>query len=153
MNIIFVPQIHAERTTPTRNMACISICEPPHVADLHGDWRFLLRLQFDDVDKALYPDIVLFNNEVPAFFTEDQADQIIEFVDGLPKDIDLLMVHCHAGISRSAGVSLALHEYLEIPIEHPHKYQLHNRFVAGIIRKRFLKKWLGEDSDSIFLRT
>jgi predicted protein tyrosine phosphatase len=41
-------------------------------------------------------------------FDEHYADEILEFVSTYALDIDLVVVHCEAGISRSAGVASAL---------------------------------------------
>lgn len=59
----------------------------------------LLRLEFDDVELPRDSFIVISN---------EQALQIWNFVDQLWDKIDLLMVHCHAGISRSTAVCKAI---------------------------------------------
>jgi len=41
-------------------------------------------------------------------FTEKQAKDILEFVQTYEWEVDLIVVHCEAGISRSAGVAGAL---------------------------------------------
>ncbi len=41
-------------------------------------------------------------------FTDQQAEQILNFIDKYEKTVDLIIVHCEAGISRSAGVAGAL---------------------------------------------
>lgn len=59
----------------------------------------LLRLEFDDVELPRDNLIVI---------SDEQALQIWNFVDRLWNQIDLLMVHCHAGISRSTAVCKAV---------------------------------------------
>ena len=41
-------------------------------------------------------------------FDESYADKILEFVSTYASDVDLIVVHCEAGISRSAGCAAAL---------------------------------------------
>ena len=41
-------------------------------------------------------------------FDDSHADKILEFVSTYALDIDLIVVHCEAGISRSAGCAAAL---------------------------------------------
>lgn len=41
-------------------------------------------------------------------FTKDHAIQILDFVEEMKNDIEILVVHCDAGISRSSGVAAAL---------------------------------------------
>lgn len=41
-------------------------------------------------------------------FTEAQAREILDFVDGVKDQVSLLVCHCEAGISRSSGVAAAL---------------------------------------------
>lgn len=89
----------------------------------------LLRLKFHDVDEK---NIEIFNKEHDDFIkenpnalesvkkahylatveyyepmTDEQADQVVEFVEKY-KDVELIVVHCEAGISRSAGLAAAL---------------------------------------------
>lgn len=59
--------------------------------------RDILRLKFDDVE-----------SDTPNHISREQAKRIIEFVSQHINDIDLILVHCGAGISRSAGVCAAL---------------------------------------------
>ena len=41
-------------------------------------------------------------------FTEENAKQILDFIEKYKNEVDLIVVHCEAGISRSAGVAGAL---------------------------------------------
>lgn len=61
----------------------------------------VLFLHFDDVESG------------PNVITENDAEQIIRFVDKIKnQNIDLLIVHCQAGVSRSAGVCAAIKKYM-----------------------------------------
>jgi len=41
-------------------------------------------------------------------FTDEHAKEVLTFVDNIKNDIDTLVCHCDAGISRSAGVAAAI---------------------------------------------
>jgi predicted protein tyrosine phosphatase len=90
----------AERYEPRRGEICISIADPDaDPAELSRDFAAILRLNFTDITEQGDPSDVL--------FSEDHARAIREFIDswpGAPK----IVVHCHAGISRSPGVALGL---------------------------------------------
>lgn len=62
----------------------------------------VLRLFFDDV--------VIGQNS----FDEDHAESIIRFVDAWRDSADVLLVHCDAGVSRSAAVCAAAKRYLGV---------------------------------------
>jgi predicted protein tyrosine phosphatase len=44
-------------------------------------------------------------------FTENDADQILDFVESHP-EAELIIVHCDGGVSRSAGIAAALSKIL-----------------------------------------
>ena len=56
-----------------------------------------LKLKFDDVERGETNCI-----------TEDDASKIVSFVREYAVDQDLLIVHCEAGVSRSAGTAAAI---------------------------------------------
>lgn len=94
----------------------ISITEPddpePVWPKLQANGNGVLALFFDDVDEvdAAYGQTI----------TQEDAWRIRDFVVWLnahADDNDLLVVHCAAGISRSAGVAAAIHEATGWPIE------------------------------------
>lgn len=65
--------------------------------------RAILKLKFDDVTED--------NNEYTAISMK-QANKIVEFIKNYP-DIDRIIVHCEAGVSRSAGCAAAILKYLK----------------------------------------
>ena len=89
-----------------RPWACISIGTEP------GDWPKinrcqlvdLLQVAFFDLDRM--PDIS--DTEEIVLFNEDHARQIWEFVDAVWDRVDLLLVHCLAGVARSPAVAAAI---------------------------------------------
>ena len=63
--------------------------------------KTILYLYFDDVESG------------PNAITHDDAKQIILFADNAAKmKVDRFIVHCEAGVSRSAGVCAAVKKYL-----------------------------------------
>lgn len=42
-------------------------------------------------------------------FTDEMADQVWNFVSNLGEDIEALVIHCEAGVSRSPAIGYALH--------------------------------------------
>jgi predicted protein tyrosine phosphatase len=90
----------AERYEPGESEVCISIADPnADPARLSGDFTAVLRLNFTDIIERGEPSDVL--------FSEHHARAIREFIDSWP-DAARIVVHCHAGMSRSPGVALGL---------------------------------------------
>lgn len=78
-------------------MACISITSPGKpLAALSPGWAALLRTAFFDIGPE-----ALGQNP----FTRKQALQVLHFLDVLPDSVTHLVVHCHAGISRSPAIA------------------------------------------------
>ena len=69
----------------------------PNVFAKNKHIKGVLRLQFDDVEVT-----------EPNAITEKDAKEILSFVDQFLNKVDLIVVHCEAGVSRSAGVCAAL---------------------------------------------
>lgn len=61
-----------------------------------------LELFFDDIDKPI---------EGCSIFTDNDATKIVEFVKLYINKVSLFVIHCHAGISRSAAIAAALSKY------------------------------------------
>jgi predicted protein tyrosine phosphatase len=90
----------AERYEPGGREICISIADPDaDPALVSKDFVAVLRLNFTDIIERGDPTDVL--------FSEDHARAIREFIDTWP-DATRIVVHCHAGVSRSPGVALGL---------------------------------------------
>lgn len=78
--------------------------------------RGLLRLTFHDLDPVRCPEIAApgaadeFRREQagPEWMTEAQAEAVVAFWRAVRGEVTDLVVHCEAGISRSAGVAAAL---------------------------------------------
>lgn len=112
----------------------ISITDPNSENAIIGDTaniNFLLSLKFHDIDKPLvkreecktckgtgihplFKDIndghcyACTDKMDIKLFTDKDAENILDFVKSCKEATDLIVVHCEAGISRSAGVAGAL---------------------------------------------
>ncbi len=112
----------------------ISITDPGDPARLPDGWAGVLRLEFDDIAPP-FPVLIRDGNKhrdlVP--FDEPMATQVLEFVGGVSQDVNRVIVHCNAGISRSAAVARFLADY--------YGYYLHdkgewaNRHVLSVLYK------------------
>jgi len=90
----------AERYQPREREICISIADPDaDAAQLSSEFAAVLRLNFTDIVEQDDPADVL--------FSEGHARAIRDFIDTWP-DATRIVVHCHAGMSRSPGVALGL---------------------------------------------
>jgi predicted protein tyrosine phosphatase len=114
--------------------ALISITDPGDPARLPEGWAAVLRLEFDDVAPP-FPVLIRDGNHHRdiAPFDASMAAQVLEFVGAVPQDVNRVIVHCNAGISRSAAVARFLADY--------YGYRLHdkaewaNRHVLSVLYK------------------
>lgn len=95
--------------------AIISIQEPTYgygiglEMKVGGNCLAALNIEFGDVTPAMIKETDNDSNEIKhQLMTMKQAHRIHDFVETLPKEVQLLIVHCSAGISRSAGVAAAI---------------------------------------------
>lgn len=126
MRIQVLGQLDAERYCKTLNKmdgddryAVISIVSPSsRNADISegGQIKNVFRMKFYDVEEDTYQTRYLHSRNksmrirYPAPTHKDMRG-LKEFVDSLD-DIDTLIIHCGAGISRSAGIASAVEKYL-----------------------------------------
>lgn len=61
----------------------------------------ILYLFFDDID-----------HDAPTAMTAEQAKEIADFVNKYKDDVEQIIVHCDAGMSRSARCAAAIMKYL-----------------------------------------
>ena len=140
MEIYTLNRLQAGHLLPHYNAIFISItCPGDEMPKLVDGWKAVLHLQIDDVSDDHGGQYALFN--------EDHARQIVEFVFGhLP---ETLFINCDAGLSRSAGVAVALTEIiLERYIGKDRGFMLYNKHVARVIRNYWYmlnssnRKWM-----------
>ena len=130
----FMPQAYAVQLTPMADTALISITGPASEAQLKYGWNHLLRLEFHDADIEEFEGCLLFD--------QDMARQVIQFVESLPDHVTRFYVHCHAGISRSAGVAKFVAEMTESPFNKD--YSSYNRLVYSTLRKAYFGDQYGQ---------
>ena len=89
----------AKLFTHEKPWAAISICTYEDWPNLNDENRVgLLRLSFKDTN---WPD-------QEGAMTDGQADKIVDFVDEILGEIDALLIHCEAGLSRSPATAAAI---------------------------------------------
>jgi predicted protein tyrosine phosphatase len=126
MDVCILSREAAERYEPRTAEICISISDPESPpARLSSAFLAILRLEFNDIMAAEQPGDVLFGVE--------HASAIVQFVEQWPQ-AERLMVHCHAGVSRSPGVALGLCDRGEWPTaELERSYPAWNRWVRQVV--------------------
>ena len=82
----------------------------------------VLTLYFDDIEE---PEHGL------SLFNRSQAAQIIRFINEHP-NVDTLLIHCYAGVSRSRAVGVFASEYLNIPSSEERSY---NHYVYDLLKR------------------
>lgn len=90
-----------------------------------------ITLWFNDLNKNEYDKFSQDNKSIYRLFNVKLAENIINFVDKIKNQIDVLIVHCYAGVSRSGAVGFWANRYLELdekmfmlrnPHIHPNSY-------------------------------
>ena len=79
---------------------------PPAFLPINGFVKAVLRLSFHDIDRSYgdIPELILFSDE--------QADEILNFMKSNVYEVTCIVCHCEAGVSRSRGVAAALQKIL-----------------------------------------
>ena len=122
--IIFVSRIAAENTIGWGNWAVISITEPGSSfgeAKLLDGWFAVHRANFHDVDPARP------YGEPHVPMNERHTKGIVAFIHEVAPHVEGILVHCKAGVSRSAAVAKWIADNYDVPF--PEKYNAYNRFV------------------------
>lgn len=89
--------------------------------------RGVIHLQFDDIEH------VSPNDYYTALMTEEQAQEVVKFVQEAVEHVSLLVIHCEAGMSRSAGVGAALGLYYHQSDRHFHEWYWPNAHVKSLV--------------------
>jgi predicted protein tyrosine phosphatase len=103
LSVDFISRKEAEAKTFNMRHVVISIADPHLEPAKIEQPAKLLRMGFKDVTNNDLPSVQ--NN---ALFTEQHAEEIAQFVEGVHQDDSpyQLVVHCQAGVCRSASVAL-----------------------------------------------
>lgn len=123
----------AERTAGKEHDLCISISDSSGIgAKLSSGFFAVLRLKFDDCYEEIDTGSRLLKP-----ITSEQATEILEFVDKhhqMQKHFKLI-VHCNAGVSRSAAVARWTSLYLDLPLPHRDDYPFCNHKVITELKR------------------
>ena len=107
MKIKVLSRLEFEKFESKEPYIAISITDPnsePVIVNGNDDnFQSMLSLQFYDLDKDT--EVFPYSRFI---FNERDAKQILDFVDVYKDNIDMICIHCEAGISRSAGIASAL---------------------------------------------
>lgn len=122
----FVGRIAAENLMGATNWAIISVSEG-FESKLIGDWHDSHHCYFHDVDPAKPCD------EPHVLMNAGHADQIFDFVESVAPNVDVIVVNCKAGISRSAAISKWIAERYDLPFNHG--YQHYNQHVYSLLKE------------------
>lgn len=115
--IIFISQKQIESILDGwGNWAVISITDS-QPANLSDGWSRTLRLTFDDISASELDHHLM---------TDAEAFAVVDFVRNLPADTEGILVHCVAGVSRSAAVAKWISGEFRIPFGN---YKRYNQYV------------------------
>lgn len=133
--IVFVSRAEAEKLSADPQWAVISISEPSGTpAQLAQGWGSVLRLAFVDADEHC---------EDGELFTAEMAKAVLSFAEQAVKQGQSLLVHCHAGVSRSAAVAVALAQVHHLPVfsltvRLAPTYSLYNKYVYRLLYREMM---------------
>lgn len=99
----------AERLPSLPTFAIISITAPERPPASLNAPTHVLRLSFADVDFQSADLSQRARAKLPHAFTAEQANEVRQFVELLPCEVNAVVVHCEGGFSRSCAIALALH--------------------------------------------
>ena len=112
---------------PPDGAILISITDPDSMHPrVSKDWKAVLRQKFHDIEYCW------FGNEV--LFSADQAAEILDFVREYNPRV--VWANCDAGVSRSAGVAVALDKILS-GVDSRNLYPYYNKHVAQTLLEVF----------------
>lgn len=120
-SVHFIPLYQAEKLEGKPDVIVISIHDRHYRPNLRSGFRDVLRLHFDDYDRERDG-----NDALQDSFTPEQAGVLKSWLEPYlrAKTDFTLLVHCHAGISRSAAVAWWAHKAhgLELRTTYPSWY-------------------------------
>jgi predicted protein tyrosine phosphatase len=131
--VIFVGRATAETIGPFHDWAMISIGEPDAsngLPDIKPGWHSIHKTVFHDIDpehgspKGIEPSVY-------QAMTIEDARKIVAFVDNDARLADVIVVHCRAGISRSAAVAKWIAR--DYGLKFDHKYNKINMHVFRLM--------------------
>lgn len=118
-HVIFVSREEAENKMKRPDWAVVSITEPngPNgPARLMPGWFAIHRTEFHDIEPNLTYD------QPYELMNIEHANKIVDFVETVAPNVQGIMVHCRAGVSRSAAVAKWIADRYELPFDHDYGY-------------------------------
>jgi hypothetical protein len=92
---------------PRANVAAISVLDPQDEEPPLVGWHDILVLRFFDVRREI---------EKAPGFTPAHAESVLIFLERVAPAISVLLIHCTAGVSRSAGIAKFVSEKYGVPV-------------------------------------
>lgn len=141
MKILVMGRKSAEQFKSNENYIMISITSPySPIADieLKEPLMAILRLSFHDWDtkeKEVVEKTNSLESKQMIYFNEDMAKEVLLFVMCYINYVNLIVVHCEAGISRSAGVAGAIAKCFGKDDSYYFKHYIPNMLVYDTIVK------------------
>jgi hypothetical protein len=142
MKVMFVGRNAVENCQPWPDFAVISLNDSVSSdgeAKIPDGWHSILRLSFDDVTEKTDP-----MGEFLTFMSAEDADRIVEFVHQVAPEVEGIIVHCRAGVSRSAAVAKWISGQFRIPFNR--HYTKYNHHVYQLLIEAGQKKNRGKDA-------
>ena len=113
-------------TTPSVPDSFSRFCKP---AVLFEDtWKDVLRLEFDDADPSHMNPVAVGGYKL---FNDEMAVRILKFLKMHQDHTADALVHCEAGISRSAAISKFIAQIYALPF--PDNYSIYNKHVFSTL--------------------
>lgn len=120
----FFPRYVVENMTFDKEYGVISITDPEQKDALISGTDNILRLRFLDLTEGV------------GIFNDKHAQQVIDFVQKMNEmGIEKMVVHCEAGVSRSAAVALSLYTLLDCTFNQLEQADFANTHVVATMQK------------------
>lgn len=133
-SVRFWPRLYTEQMDFTNDFIIISITDPKqNLAKLKLNEENILRVQFLDITEDL-----LEPRWANSLFTSQQAEEIAYFISQKhnEKKNYQLIVHCEAGVSRSAAIALTAHTITQCDFPNKEKAVIPNPFVLSLMENQ-----------------
>lgn len=108
--------------------------------------KHVLTIKFSDIDPIFFYDHnEIFEEAIKTgkiiLFSTEMAKEIKNFFDKIKDDIDLLIVHCSAGVSRSSAIAAVLNKYVNNTEDLFFEKSLPNMFIYNIMHKEIFGQY------------
>ena len=128
-HVQYKSRMDAEAAPANPRWAVISLNEPDAYdgfAQITQGWHSVLKLSFHDVT----PDSHGLDESI-TICCEQHAREIVEYVRRVAPEVDGILVHCRAGVSRSAAVAKWISGEYRIPFDR--NYKMFNKHVYQLL--------------------